>query len=123
MFDQELKVLDNTTNFVESFNGTGKTETFRHKPIMAVLEAILYKFMSIIAKRAEIAKEWTGRVVFKVTKQLLKVELDSRSRVTPARIGAFLVQDGNTNFTINHNISHYECMFWDISGIHCKHAI
>ena len=107
MFDQELKVSDNTTDFVESFNG--KIERFRHKPIMVLLEAILHTFMSIIAKRAEIAKEWTESVVPKVTKQLLKLELDSKTcRVTPAGMGEFLVQD---DFTINLNTSHYDCIF------------
>ncbi|KAJ8443418.1 hypothetical protein Cgig2_024195 [Carnegiea gigantea] len=60
-FAKKYPVPDNITNFVKSFNG--KIERFRHKPIMVLLEAILHKFMSIIAKRAEIAKEWTGRVV------------------------------------------------------------
>jgi len=91
---------------------------------MVLLEAILHEFMSVIAKRAEIAKEWTGRVVPKVTKKLVKLELDSRTcRVTPAGTREFLVQDGNTNFTINLNTGHYDCMFWDISRIPCKHAI
>ena len=56
---------------MESFNG--KIERFRHKPIMVLLKAILHKFMSIIAKRAEIAKEWARRVVPKVAK-ILKLD-------------------------------------------------
>ncbi|KAJ8426926.1 hypothetical protein Cgig2_010444 [Carnegiea gigantea] len=95
----------------------GQIETFRHKPIRVLLEAIL-------AKRAEIAKEWTGRVVSKVTKQLLELELDSRTcRVTPAGMGEFFVQDGNTNFTIKPQHKPCDCMFWDISRIPCKHTI
>jgi len=43
--------------------------------------------------------------------------------VTPAGMREFLVQDGNTYFTINLNTSHCDFMFWDISGIPCKHAI
>ena len=77
MFEQELKVAYNTTSFVENCNG--KIERFRHKPIMVLLEAILHTFMSITAKRAEIAKEWTVKVVLKVTKLLLKLDLDSRT--------------------------------------------
>ncbi|KAJ8423236.1 hypothetical protein Cgig2_013488 [Carnegiea gigantea] len=114
-------LIEEPTQHWASFNG--KIERFRHKPIMVLLEAILHKFMSIIAKRVEIAKEWNRRVP-KVTKQLLKLELDSRTyKVTPARMGEFLVQDGNTNFTINLNTGHCDCMFWDISRIPCKHAI
>jgi len=64
MFDQELKVPDNSTNFVKSFNV--KIKRFRHKPIMVLLEVILHKFVCILAKRAEIAKEL--RVVPKLTK-------------------------------------------------------
>ena len=60
-FDTELKAPDHTTNFVESFNG--KIEKYRHKPIFTLLEAVMEKFMSTIAKRTEICQEWSGRVV------------------------------------------------------------
>jgi len=60
-FDTDLKARDNTTNFVESFNG--KMEKYRHKLIFTFLEEVMEKFMSTIAKRTEICQEWSGRVV------------------------------------------------------------
>jgi len=47
-FDTHLKAPDNTTSFVESFNG--KIEKYMHKPIFTLLEAVMEKFMSTIGK-------------------------------------------------------------------------
>ena len=101
-FDIDLKVTDNTTNFMNSFNG--KIEKYRHEPIFTLLEAVIEKFMSAIAKRAEICQEWSGKVVPKVKALLTKLEVDSRCcRVTLARIGEFSVQDGHSKFKVDLN--------------------
>ena len=50
--------------------------------------------------------------------------MDNRCcRVTPAGMGEYSVQDGRIKFTVDLNLGHCDCMYWDISGISCKHAI
>ena len=53
-FPVDVKCPDNTTNFVESFNG--KIELFRYKPIYILLEEIRRKFMKTIANQFNVAK-------------------------------------------------------------------
>ena len=49
-FDPIIKIPDNTTNYVKSFNG--KIERFRNKPIMTLLEEIRNKWMPNLARKA-----------------------------------------------------------------------
>jgi len=81
-FPISLKCLDNTTSFVESFNG--KIKLFRYKSIFIPLEEIRRKFMKTIANRFNVAKTWVGHVVPRVKVMQTKTELESRSCiVTP----------------------------------------
>jgi len=71
---------------------------------------VMEKFMSTIAKRAEICQEWTGRVVPKVKTLLTKLEVESRCcMITPAGMGEYFVQDGRTKFTVDLNVGHCDC--------------
>ncbi|KAJ8446525.1 hypothetical protein Cgig2_027487 [Carnegiea gigantea] len=54
-FDPVIKIPNNTTNYMESFNG--KIERFINKPIMTLLEEIRNKWMSNLARRAELASK------------------------------------------------------------------
>jgi len=120
-FDPEVKCPDNTTNFVESFNG--KIEKFRYKPIFTLLEAVRRKFMKTIADRGSIAKQWKGKVVPRVKILLQKIAKESRAcRLTPAGRGIYEVIEGATQFTVDINTHCCDCMTWNISGIPCKHA-
>ncbi|KAJ8434692.1 hypothetical protein Cgig2_030262 [Carnegiea gigantea] len=79
-FDPEVKCPNNTTNFVESFNG--KIEKYRYKPIFTMLEAIRRKFMRTIINRAKLANY--------VKLLLVKAKKESRGcRLTPTSKGAF----------------------------------
>ena len=121
-FPVDLKCPNNTTNFVESFNG--KIELFRYKPIYILLEEVRRKFMKTIANRFNVAKTWVGHVVPRVKVMLRKIEMESRCCiVTPAGRGYFEVLDGKTTFTVNLDHHHCDCMVWDIIGIPCKHGI
>ncbi|KAJ8444478.1 hypothetical protein Cgig2_024042 [Carnegiea gigantea] len=75
-FPVHLKCPDNTTNFVESFNG--KIELFRYKPVFTLLEEIRRKFMKTIANRFKVAKSWPGHVVPRVKMIITKTKLESR---------------------------------------------
>jgi len=82
-FPVHLKCPDNTTNFVESFNG--KIELYRHKPIFTLLEEIRRKFVKTIANRFKVGKSWPGHVVPRVKMIITKTELESWGCVvTPA---------------------------------------
>jgi len=76
-FPVSVKCPDNTSNFVESFNG--KIELFRYKPIFILLKEIRSKFMKTIANKFNVAKTWVGHVVPRVKVMLTKTELESRS--------------------------------------------
>ncbi|KAJ8425921.1 hypothetical protein Cgig2_028808 [Carnegiea gigantea] len=75
-FDPEVKCLNNTTNFVGSFNGT--IEKYRYKPILITLAAVTRKFMQTIANRAKLANQWKGKVGPMVKLLLIKAEKESR---------------------------------------------
>jgi len=53
-FPISIKCPDNTTNFVESFNG--KIELFKYKSIFIILDEIRRNFMKTIANRFNAAK-------------------------------------------------------------------
>ena len=91
-FPISIKCLDNTTNFVESFNG--KIELFRYKPIFILLEEIKRKFTKTIANRFNVAKTWIGHVLPRVKVMLIKIELESSCIATPASRGVLKVLDG-----------------------------
>ncbi|KAJ8422777.1 hypothetical protein Cgig2_008591 [Carnegiea gigantea] len=121
-FQADTKCPDNTTNFVESFNG--KIEKFRFKPVWTLLEAIRKKFMSIIVRKFEIANGWSGKLCPRVTIQLKETEIAGRMCIIiPAGRGLFEVVEGNTHFKVDLNSGCCDCRVWDISGIPCKHAI
>ena len=116
-----MKCPDNTTNFVESFNG--KIEKLRYMPIFTFLEEIRRKFMKTIAHRFKAAKSWPSAVVLRVKLLLVKAELSSReSLVTPAGRRVFEVLDGVTSLTVDLNVHHCDYMAWDINGIASKHG-
>ncbi|KAJ8444446.1 hypothetical protein Cgig2_005968 [Carnegiea gigantea] len=107
---------------MESFNG--KIEKFRNKTIMILLEKLRNKWMSNLARRAELASEWDGKVTPKVKTMLAKLKMDSRyCKIILAGKGEYSVIEGRTTFTIDLNRRHCDCMFCDISSIRCKHAI
>ena len=70
------------------------------------------RFMSTIAKRAEICQEWSGRVVLKIKSLLTKLEVDSRCcRITPTGMGEYFVKYCRIKVTINLNLGHCDCMY------------
>ena len=99
-FDQTLKCLDNTNNFVESFNHA--ILNFRGKPIFTMLEDIKKLVGGRFVKRFEKAQSWEGKVVPYVEKQLKLIEGESRncSSIIHAGRGEFDVTEGKTNFTV-----------------------
>ncbi|KAJ8433889.1 hypothetical protein Cgig2_004611 [Carnegiea gigantea] len=104
LFPPELKCLDNTTNFVEFFNG--KIKKLKHKPIFLLSEEIRRKFMKTITHRVK-----PGVVVPRVKLLLVKAELSSiECVVTPIGIGIFKVLDGVTSFIMDQNVHHCDCM-------------
>ncbi|KAJ8422692.1 hypothetical protein Cgig2_017054 [Carnegiea gigantea] len=87
-FPPKLKCPNNTTNFVESFNG--KIEKLRHNPIFTLLEEIRRKFMKTTAYIFKVVNCWTTVMVSRVKLLLVKGKLSSREcLVTPARRGIF----------------------------------
>jgi len=108
-FDPEVKCPYNTTNFVESFNG--KIEKFWYTPIFTLLEAVRRKFMKTIADKANIAKQWKGKVVPRVKLLPVKVAKESRAcRLIPASRGILEVIEGATQFTVDLNTHSCDCM-------------
>ncbi|KAJ8422476.1 LOW QUALITY PROTEIN: hypothetical protein Cgig2_016078 [Carnegiea gigantea] len=105
-FDPELKCPDNTTNFVESFNG--KIEKYRSSQsshCWKLLEGSLCKQLS------RISKDWKGKVVPRVKMLLVKAEKESRAfRLTPTGREIFEVLKGPTHFTVGLNTHYYDCM-------------
>ncbi|KAJ8426704.1 hypothetical protein Cgig2_020691 [Carnegiea gigantea] len=121
-FQADTKCPDNTTNFVESFNG--KIGKFRYKPVWTLLEAIRKKFMSTIVRKFEITNGWSGKLCPRVTIQLKETEIAGRMCIIiPAGRGLFEVVEGNTHFKVDLNSGCCDCRVWDISGIPCKYAI
>ena len=119
-FDPAIKIPDDTTNYMESSNG--KIERFRNKCIMTLLVEIRNKWMSNLARKAELASEWAGKVTPRVKTMLAKLEMDNRyCKVIPAGKGEYSVIEGRTTFIIDLNTRHCDCMFWDISCIPVKH--
>jgi len=95
-FDLEVKFPDNTTNFVENFNG--KIKKYRYKPIFKMFEAVRKKFMKTISNRAKLANQCKGRVVPRVKLLLVKTEKESRGcRLTLFGKRVFKVIEGLLN--------------------------
>ncbi|KAJ8432614.1 LOW QUALITY PROTEIN: hypothetical protein Cgig2_032895 [Carnegiea gigantea] len=105
-FNPELKCPDNTTNFVESFNG--KIEKYRSSQsshCWKLLEESLCKQLS------RISKDWKGKVVPKVKMLLVKAEKESKAfRLTPIGREIFEALKGPTHFTVDLNTHHCDCM-------------
>jgi len=67
--------------------------------------------MKTIVDRANIAKQWKGKVVPRVKLLLVKAAKESRAcRLTPVGRGIFEVIEGSTQFTINLNTRYCGCM-------------
>jgi len=82
-FSPTIKVPNNATNFVESFNA--RIEKFKHKPMMSLLEHRRKTFMSTITKRFNAHQEWPSKVCPRIR---MKLEIDSRQCiVTPTGRG------------------------------------
>jgi len=90
---------------VEKFNS--KIERFRYKHIMTLLEGVRNKWISNLARRAELASEWARKVTPKVKTMLTKLEIDTRCcKVIPAGEGEYSVIEARTTFIIDLNTRH-----------------
>ncbi|KAJ8448500.1 hypothetical protein Cgig2_012144 [Carnegiea gigantea] len=82
-FDSEVKCPDNTTNFVESFNG--KIKKYRRKPMFTMLEAVRRKFVQTITNRAKLANQWKGKILKGIDKPSYKEKRGKRKVGRPRK--------------------------------------
>ncbi|KAJ8423118.1 hypothetical protein Cgig2_027332 [Carnegiea gigantea] len=108
LFDKSSASVDNSLNFVESFNKV--INTLREKPILNLLEGIRKQVMTWIATRKGEAESWEGKVVPTVRQKLKKIRKEAWTcDAIPNGHMQFDVQDQQgVNYVVDLNLKKWD---------------
>ncbi|XP_055962022.1 uncharacterized protein LOC126683498 isoform X2 [Mercurialis annua] len=111
-----------TNNMTESFNSW--INKIRGMPICKMIDSIRQKCMVRMHKRYAKASTWEGRVTPLVRITIINLIRESRyCKMFPGRNDEFEVIEGKCRFVVKLGENKCSCLWWDRSGIPCKHAM
>ncbi|KAK3219493.1 hypothetical protein Dsin_013463 [Dipteronia sinensis] len=120
-FDANVKSEHTTNNITECFNGW--VNKYMGNPAITLLENIRRKLMRRMSKREE-GRKWGSKVPPKVAKKMAERQNERRFvNVFCGSPDVYEVKEGQKFWIVDFQTWSCDCGLWEISGIHCKHAM
>lgn len=95
----------------------------RSLPMMGMIESIRVKIITMMSKRCEESRGWTGRLCPKIEEKLQKNhECSRRASIIMSMTSLYEVQHLNKRFALDFERRECTCKKWQLDRIPCMHA-